>query len=271
MNTTFSFLALIFFLISLTVIVSSLVLIFYSPSFAKEGLPHAVSGLSTSTSSSPSIPKFILQVSREYQPPQIVEALMKHAPGYCYINLIDDGCIDYFRRHPMKEFPALEEKFNSFRKGAHKADLFRYVFLYQQGGVFIDSDMMLYENLNLVLGNHDLVTIRGYEFWRRSLFNGFIGTVQGHPILLEALRHAYTTCPEELDRDYFLFVKKFHEIIQRHCLLYPDSLVGIYQERLVLQWKNMHTVTMSMFPPRNHPQKVIARHFFWNKKIDLSI
>jgi len=241
----------------------------------REGLPVAVSGHGGVSR----IPKILLQVSREYQSPEVVDALMKHAPGYRYINFTDDGCIDYFRRHPMKEFPALEEKFNSFRKGAHKADLFRYVFLYQQGGVFIDSDMMLYENLDLVLGNHDLVTIRGYEFWRRSLFNGFIGTVRGHPVLLEALRHAYTTSPKELDADYFLFVKKFYEIIQQYCLLYPQQkdkkTIGIYQEKLVLRWNNMHTITTNTMLPSDHDhdprQTVIARHFFWNKKIDLSI
>jgi hypothetical protein len=56
-----------------------------------------------------------------------------------------------------------------------------------------------------------------------------IGTVQGHPILLEALRHAFTTRPSR--HRLFLFVKKIHEIIQQHCLLYPDSLVGILSRK----------------------------------------
>lgn len=189
---------------------------------------------------------------------------MIHAPGYHYVNFTDDGCLEYLRKHPMKEFPELEEKFNSFPTGAHKADLFRYLFLYQNGGVFIDSDMMLYASLDTVLGCHDLVTIRGYEFWQRTLFNGFIGAVPQHPILLQALRHAYSTSSDTLRADYFFFVKEFYRIVHQHCQMYPydKQKIGIYQEKLALRFLNMHTVTMFNNVP-------LARHFFWNKKIPL--
>lgn len=252
---------LVLFLILLVIVLVFVVLLLRGPSLSREGLPRAVS----SSKSENNIPKILLQVSKDHQPMEVIEALIIHAPEYRYLNLTDDGCIEYLRKHPMKEFPALEDKFHSFKTGAHKADLFRYVFLYQNGGVFIDSDMMIYTSLDNVLGSHDLVTIRGYEFWQCTLFNGFIGTVPGHPILLEALRHAYSTPPEALEKDYYLLVKQFYSIVQRYCQMYPHEkqTIGIYQEKIALRFQNMHTVTMTT----HTPPIAFARHYFWNKKI----
>ena len=41
--------------------------------------------------------------------------------------------------------------------GAHKADLFRYYYLYINGGVYIDSDLMITTNIENIILNYDLV------------------------------------------------------------------------------------------------------------------
>ena len=121
----------------------------------KEYLPLAIT-----QDGSHRIPKIFLQVFKESESDEVIQALLRHAPGYTYINMTDKECL---HQHPMEEFPNLIDKFHSFHKGAHKADLFRYVFLYQNGGIFIDSGMMIYHNLDCVIGNHDFVTIRGFH------------------------------------------------------------------------------------------------------------
>ena len=42
----------------------------------------------------------------------------------------DNDVIKFFIDNPLDEYPEIIEKYNSIIKGAHRADLFRYYYLY---------------------------------------------------------------------------------------------------------------------------------------------
>ena len=48
-------------------------------------------------------------------------------------------------------------------RGAHRADLFRYYYLYMEGGVFIDSDAMLMKDLNEIVADYEFFTVDSSE------------------------------------------------------------------------------------------------------------
>ena len=102
------------------------------------------------------IPKILLQVSRE---PFLDEVnagwAERNGCGWKIDWYDDERILEYFDENPLPEFPNIVDVFNSFT-GAHKSDLFRYYYLYLNGGVFCDSDLMLTGDLSeLDIDGHD--------------------------------------------------------------------------------------------------------------------
>jgi hypothetical protein len=124
--------------------------------------------------------------------------------GWDYKYFSDDDIISFFRNTPNEEFPDMAGKFNSFTLGEHKADLFRYYYLYMNGGVFMDSDLMIYDQLERIIGKNSFVSVWALN-QKGSVFNGFLGAAPKHPILYAALKDAYKTTNEELHNHYHLF------------------------------------------------------------------
>ena len=45
-------------------------------------------------------------------------------------------------------------KYNSIKLGTHRADLFRYYYLYINGGIFIDSDAMIETDIENIIKDY---------------------------------------------------------------------------------------------------------------------
>jgi mannosyltransferase OCH1-like enzyme len=123
----------------------------------------------------------------------------------------------------LKEFPKIAEVFHSFEKGEHKADLFRYYFLYIKGGVFIDSDAMLQVDLDEIASNREFFSVESKYIRPKSIFQGLIGSTPNNKIIYEALKDIYTISPETL-KDYFIIVKHLYCIVQQYKHLYDSKL-----------------------------------------------
>ena len=97
-----------------------------------------------------SIPKVIVQTSF-YRLPKYIEDLNKSkCIGWTYKYFTDNDIIKFIEENPVDEFTDSVKVFNSF-SGAHKADFFRYYFLYTNGGVYIDSDAILEQNIDDII------------------------------------------------------------------------------------------------------------------------
>ena len=162
------------------------------------------------------IPKILFQTSRTPIQSYVTEKLKKYiSDEWTYLYFSDNDIKEFFRKNPLHEFPEIEKVFDSFL-GSHKADLFRYYFLYVNGGVFIDSDAMLRCSLDEVISDCDLFCVISDS---SMVFNGFIGSTPKHQIIYDALVDAYNTDASILKTDYHLFCNNL-AIILTH---YPFS------------------------------------------------
>jgi mannosyltransferase OCH1-like enzyme len=100
---------------------------------------------------------------------------------------------DSARRYILDNFPSLfAQAFDTLIPGAYKADFFRYLVLMKEGGIYADVDVMLETNL-------DHLIRPGLSFFvprdvvgecvdqAFCLWNGLIGAVPGHPIIIQAV------------------------------------------------------------------------------------
>jgi mannosyltransferase OCH1-like enzyme len=135
--------------------------------------------------------------------------------GWEYTFFNDADIAAFFKANPDPEFPDIQGIFDSFTTGPHKADLFRYFYLYKLGGVFIDSDLMLYDSIDTIIGTHSFVSVKAIKP-AGSIFNGFLAAAPKHPILHDALKHLYATKNAELTAKYTLVIEKLGEIVEKH-------------------------------------------------------
>jgi len=159
------------------------------------------------------IPKIILQTSRKVAQYNYVEGMLSSkAPGWDYVHFNDNQIIRFFNKNPLEDFPDIINKFNSIKNGAHKADLFRYYFLYINGGVFIDDDAMLQCNLDTICGDYDFFSVNS-SYCPGCIFQGFLGTTKNNKIVYEALKDAYILDVDILNNDYLLICRNLFNII----------------------------------------------------------
>ena len=161
------------------------------------------------------IPKVIFQTSKNEQPDYVIELIKTNSPGWDYIHFTDDDIFKFFEENALDEFPNMKEKFLSIKAGAHRADLFRYYYLYIKGGVFIDSDAMIEQDINIIAGDYDFFSVES-KYFLNTIFNGFIGTTAKNVIMYEALKHAYNIDVDELSKSYMTFCKQLREIYDNH-------------------------------------------------------
>lgn len=102
------------------------------------------------------IPRVIYQtwwVKTLPQPIQAsVDSMIAMNPGYDY-RLYDDG--DMHRYVEGFSDSTLSRCFNSLKVGAAKADLWRYLVLYKEGGVYLDVDSVIYGKLDELIGDDE--------------------------------------------------------------------------------------------------------------------
>jgi mannosyltransferase OCH1-like enzyme len=179
------------------------------------------------------IPKVFFQTDKNNLPdhvPAMIKKMLTPEWKYEFYKLSDTESpeiIKFFIDNPIPELPDIINKFNSIRRGAHRADLFRYYYIYLKGGFFMDSDAMIYENIEKIVKDYSFVSVNS-SFFPGSIFQGVIGASPGNKIIKEALFRAYNTDPQILDHDYFYFIRELYNIILNNDFGYN---IKLYEER----------------------------------------
>jgi hypothetical protein len=172
------------------------------------------------------IPKIILQTSKDGVPPHAVKIILDQCPNWEYRHFTDAEILIYFDENPLIEFPLIKEQFNKIVLGAHKSDLFRYYYLYINGGFHIDSDAKILVPIETIVKKYDFVSVLSAT--PMELFQGIIGARPKHPIIYKALKHAYNADIEVLNKDYFIFCKEIYNIIFSKGVTYDN--IKLYTE-----------------------------------------
>jgi mannosyltransferase OCH1-like enzyme len=171
------------------------------------------------------IPQLLFQTSVHPPESYILEKIQRLTDGWKYLHFTDDDILTFFTDNYLEEFGDIIAKFHSMPTGAHKADLFRYYYLYLYGGVFMDSDAMIQVNLDDIAGEHDFFTVKSE--YNTIIFQGFIGAIPQHPIIYHALKNAYDISTADLEDQYDLLCMNLYWIIDRHI---PEYTVRLYKE-----------------------------------------
>ena len=160
-----------------------------------------------------SIPKQVIQTAKEPLQEKNVLQLKQYLGGSDYTFFSDEDVTKFMIENPIPEFPESVAKFKAIRAGPHKADFFRYYYIYVHGGVFIDGDLMLYENIDTILGTSSFVSVWALRP-ADSAFNGFLAATPKHPIVHAALKDMYNMSIEALGTDYTIVCKHLGEIVR---------------------------------------------------------
>lgn len=186
--------------------------------------------------------KIIIQTSRHKPEIVIKDSLKLFAKGWDYAHFDDYEIFQFFKNNPIPGFEDIEKRFKEIRRGEHRADLFRYYYIYLNGGFFIDSDLELKESLDNVIGDYDFITaeIKAYDpgvfnvTKRSRAFNGYMyASKPKNPIIFQCLQHLYNIDVNDLgpedgswDTRYHLVCEYLYNVIQA----YPDkSNIKIYE------------------------------------------
>jgi mannosyltransferase OCH1-like enzyme len=110
------------------------------------------------------------------------------------------------RNYIINNFPSrVLDAFDAIIPGAFKADLFRYLVLMKDGGIYVDSDVVLNTNLDLFVTPQlsffvpvDIVT----DYANPGSFcawNGLMGSAPGHPFVVKATEKTLTNILNRAD------------------------------------------------------------------------
>lgn len=199
------------------------------------------------------IPKIIFQTSKERPKKYLIDMIKNMCPGWTYIHFTDDDIIRFLKNNYLDEFPEIITKFNSIINGAHKADLFRYYFIYIKGGVFLDSDAMIQTNINNIIKNNcDFFSVESVHYCPSCIFQGFIGAGPNNKIIYEALLDLYNMDISILNNDYLIVCKNLYKILKKNW----SYKVIIYKE---IYGSDKVAITI------NNKNEIILAHYFSTK------
>ena len=164
----------------------------------------------------PTISKNILQLTKENPvDSDIVDRIKTILNGYSYYWFNDEKMYKYIQNNQLEEFPNIINHIKSLTKGQHKADIFRYYWLYLNGGIFIDDDLMIEKKIDFK--NNTFISVKSYHINKNLLFNGFIACSKFNPIIYKALKQSYLTRNIVLTNDYHLFCGQLYTIYKNLC------------------------------------------------------
>ena len=74
--------------------------------------------------------KIILQTSKHKPEVLVKDDLKNFAKGWDYAHFDDNEIIQFFKDNPIAGFENIESRFYEIKRGEHRADLFRYYYIY---------------------------------------------------------------------------------------------------------------------------------------------
>lgn len=146
--------------------------------------------------------------------------------------ILDDAeCKEFLSIHYG---PVVADKFDYFEHGAHKADLFRYAWLYKQGGIYCDIKTILIRPLEEIFVDPAtcyFVNTRTKHFphiRHERIYNGIIATPPSNPLIYEMLQMVMSHSNSD---PYINICKNSYSIIVRAMHTTPATFVGPLQPK----------------------------------------
>lgn len=172
------------------------------------------------------IPKQIVQTSRKKPEKYIIDMIKLRSNGWEYNHFDDMEVIQFFALNPIPEFPNVIQKFFSFSYGEHRADLFRYYYLYVKGSVYFDTDAMIECDINEIVKDYEYFSVNS-SYFPGTIFQGFIGCVPKSQIIYKGLYNIYHINNLDLIDKFRLICKNMHTYVHEYGI---NNKIKLYQE-----------------------------------------
>lgn len=160
------------------------------------------------------VPKKIMQTYKRIDkvPKFVLENIQKDNPDWEYIFYDDKEAISFLE----KEYPPeVLEKFKTFTRGAHKADLFRLCWLYKNGGAYVDIDTHMLKPLTDIVKDRKLIIpITEVIEDRKRLLNCFMVSNKGNPLIMDCIKAVMKVEDKELKNYYCLILRVMQQTIE---------------------------------------------------------
>ena len=206
------------------------------------------------------IPTVLFQTNKTPHPDYALDMLRNQIWFDWDYKFYDDAAvINFFKENPHRDFPDISLKYLSFRLGAHRADLFRYYYLYLFGGFFMDFDAMIYRNINLIIRDYNFVSVNS-SCHPGTIFQGILGASPKNEIIKRALINAYNTYPDVLHGEYHYFCRTLYNIIKENDFGYNN--IKLYEERRLNNYDGD-----DIFINENGAEVLLFKHYWYFKEI----
>lgn len=207
------------------------------------------------------VPPTVMQCSKNVQPEYVVQQIISHFPGWEYVHFDDKTMYEYMVENPCEEFPQAEKMLKFFKFGAHKTDYFRYYYLYLNGGVYLDSDLMIEKSILHDIAEYDFVTVENKRI--KAAFQGLLSCDPGNQIIRESLSNLYHKKINHFHfiHDYHAACKDMLKIINRNTTLN----IKLYQERYVILEGNDYPRQQAALIMDGND--ILGVHYYHQKKI----
>lgn len=173
------------------------------------------------------IPKTIFQTyyNKNKIPNKVNKNLNKFAKGYNRVLFDDKDALKFLFENFGNIFV---NKFKSMKKGAHKADLLRYCYLYVNGGVYIDIKTELLVDLDLIIKEkkNRLYTVLCFFNFKylsnyiNAAYQGFIAVPPKNIFIKEIIyKYMYMSSKfinEPIFFNYLTFCQQFYKLISKY-------------------------------------------------------
>lgn len=199
------------------------------------------------------IPKVIIQTSKKDIPNYYFKLLEPNINGWKYKHFKDEDIIKFFKKYPIEDFKNIENVFYSIKRGEHRADLFRYYYLYVKGGVYLDTDLLIYKHIEDIIKDYDFVSLK--PIWSNSITQAFLGSVSKSYILYQAIKNIYEMNIEDLNNNYILLLKNLYKIYNEKSN--NKTNVHLYKNLFNIRYFYEYSID-------DIDKKVIIRHFSYN-------
>ena len=125
------------------------------------------------------------------------------------------------------KWPHVLPAFYSYKIIQHKIDLWRYCILYETGGIYMDADCILCENIHCLLKS-DMFFVTNTR-GKMDIFNGFIGTYPNNPFFLEIINFMLTADSS----NYYFNCIELYKIINSYIHINSSTQEYTYNDRSV--------------------------------------
>ncbi|MBQ9181616.1 MAG: glycosyltransferase [Bacilli bacterium] len=152
-----------------------------------------------------------------------IESWKKYAPDYEIIEWNESNC-------DVNAYEYTKEAYEN-KKYAFVSDFFRIKVLYEEGGIYLDTDMELYDSIDFLRLNKAF-----FPFETNNVCAGIVGCIKGHPLIKEWLDmyDGIHFVKEDGTLDTTTIVERLTKVLNRHYKIKYNGLTAYFDDRVTI-------------------------------------